>query len=84
MEYYLFNFFTGELLQMRYDECVLQEIMEYLFLSKYQEEARLEDQEFLRKCDTVNEALEHTKEYSKRDAENRRYEYWLFSSDEED
>lgn len=84
MEYYLFNFFTGELLQMRYDESVLQEIMEYLFLSKYQEDALLEDNEFLRKCDTINEAHEHTKEYSKEDADNSRCEYWLFSSDEED
>ena len=57
---YLFNFFTGELLQMRYDITLIDEIMEYIFTSKYQKDIILKDPDFVRKCNSLEEARKHT------------------------
>lgn len=84
-ENYLFNFFTGELLQMRYDNTPIDEIMEYIFTSKYQQGSLLEDSEFVIKCNSVKEAFTHTSSYSgiNISVNSRHRECSFLSSDEE-
>ena len=43
----LFNFFTGELLQMVYNEPVVNEIMDHLFHEKFTQKILLNDSEFV-------------------------------------
>lgn len=85
-DYHLFNFFTGELLQMRYDEYALNEIMDYIFTSKYDIEETPEDSEFIQNCKKIGESYKHTTEYSGRDAQSYypTNVYYLDSSEEDE
>ena len=60
---YLFNFSTGELLEMTYSEVLVDRVMDYVFAEKFRTAEVLEDNGFIKSCCDLTEACTYARKH---------------------